>query len=61
MSHLPYTKKGLEDLAAAMGINTAYLWVSPVSQRLELKDAAVPALQTENQFGSEEEEEESIS
>ena len=36
-SHLPYSKKGLEDLAVALGIDSAYLWVNPQSQRLDIK------------------------
>lgn len=39
--HLPYSKVGLENLAAALGVNSAYLWVSPVNQRLELSEAGL--------------------
>lgn len=35
---LPYSKKGLEDLAAALRIDSAYLWVNPVNTRLEVID-----------------------
>lgn len=35
---LPYSKKGLEDLAAALRIDSAYLWVNPVNSRLEVID-----------------------
>lgn len=37
---LPYTKKRLEDLAVAMGVNSAYLWVSPVTNTLALSELA---------------------
>ena len=41
INHLPYTKKALEDLAAAMNINTALLWVDPVTNQLNLKTKVV--------------------
>jgi hypothetical protein len=36
--HLPYSQRGLENLAAAMGVNTPMLWMSPINSRLELKE-----------------------
>lgn len=43
-SHIPYSRKGLEDLAAALGVNSAYLWVSPSTHRLDVKqpDQVIP-------------------
>lgn len=39
--HLPYSKVGLENLAAALGVNSAFLYVSPVNQRLELSEVGL--------------------
>lgn len=36
--HVPYSRRGLENLAAALNINTAYLWVSPSRGSLELRE-----------------------
>lgn len=35
--HMPYSRKGLEDLAVALGVNSGYLWVDPTYNRLEIK------------------------
>lgn len=35
--HLPYSRKGLEDLAVALGVNSAFLWVSPDAGALEVR------------------------
>jgi hypothetical protein len=39
--NLPYRQKALEDLAAALNINSAYLWVSPTTNALSLKEEAL--------------------
>lgn len=56
--HLPYSKVGLENLASALGVNSAYLWVNPDRQRLELSDIG---LHEREEIQEEEHEEESIS
>ncbi len=54
--HVPYSRRGLENLAAALNINTAYLWVNPGRGSLELRevDDGVPAT-AEPTAGSEKE------
>jgi hypothetical protein len=37
--NLPYRQKALEDLAAALNINSAYLWVSPTTSAFGIKEA----------------------
>jgi hypothetical protein len=37
---LPYSQKRLEDLAIALGINTAYLGMSPVTNALSVRESA---------------------
>lgn len=39
----PYTKPGLEKLAVAMGVNSAYLWVNPSNNAFSLREAALKA------------------
>lgn len=43
--NLPYSRKGLEDLATALGVNSAYLWVSPTNGRLDIKSVAPESVQ----------------
>lgn len=38
--HLPYRQKGLENLAVALGRNSAYLWINPATNALSLKEEA---------------------
>lgn len=43
---LPYSQKRLEDLAIALGVNSAYLCVSPVTNALSLREEAEEKLPT---------------
>jgi hypothetical protein len=36
-AHMPYSQKGLEDLATALGVSTPMLWVSPVTGQINVK------------------------
>jgi hypothetical protein len=54
-SYMPYSRKGLEDLAAALGVNSAYLWVNPSTNRLDIKQ--VKPVQKASEANSELEEE----
>lgn len=55
-SHIPYSRKGLEDLATALGVNSAYLWVSPNTHRLDIKQPNQPVPPTKSVVELEEEE-----
>jgi len=55
---LPYTKKRLEDLAVAMGVNSAYLWVSPVTNSLSLSEIAAHKVDFSSVDEGEDEEDE---
>jgi hypothetical protein len=45
-THLPYSRRGLENLAAALGVDSAYLWVNPQTQRLDIKAIGCTSAQT---------------
>lgn len=36
-SHVPYSRRALENLSVALGVNSAYLWIDPARQSLGLK------------------------
>lgn len=56
-THLPYSRKGLEDLAAAMGVNSAYLWVNPTGSCLDVRQVKPIQNQTTMEQNTELEEE----
>jgi hypothetical protein len=35
--HIPYSQRGLENLATALGVPTPLLWVNPVGNRIDIK------------------------
>jgi len=37
-THVPYSNRGLESLAAALNVDTAYLWVSPNTNHLSIRE-----------------------
>jgi hypothetical protein len=37
-SRIPYSRKGLENLAAALNINSGSLWINPGTGALSLRD-----------------------
>ncbi len=43
--HMPYSRKALEDLAVALRIDSAYLWVDPACGSFSVKDAPTLAVQ----------------
>jgi hypothetical protein len=40
-TRMPYSQKALEDLAAALNVNSGALWFSPGSNRVEIKAECV--------------------
>lgn len=35
---VPYSRQGLENLAAALNVNSAYLWVNPTSTTFQMRE-----------------------
>lgn len=56
--HVPYSREGLERLAAALRVDSAYLWVSPNTNELSFRDSMSSQIkgQSGEQAISEEEE-----
>jgi hypothetical protein len=53
--HMPYSRKGLEELAAALGVHSAYLWVNPATDRIDIKQVAHSQIRSEQVPDMEEE------
>lgn len=51
---LPYSRKALENLAIALGVNSAAIWYNPTTSRIDLKETSKP---NEDQEESPEEQE----
>jgi len=41
-THVPYSNRGLESLAAALNVDTALLWVSPNTNQLSIREGTFP-------------------
>ncbi len=37
---VPYSRKALENLAQALGVDTAVIWYNPTTNRIDLKETA---------------------
>ncbi len=55
---LPYSKKRLEDLAAALRIDSAFLWINPSTNAFSLKEYPQPGKQAPSSLSHSDETDE---